>query len=438
MYKRNIPLELYNENNNNNNNEDGSCSDNSNKSLKLLADVALADFEDDDNDVVVVENNNNNPYAINYVDCAKYVCKDINNIRAHLDTYGVAVVLDVIGKEKCESLLNDTWTAIEGMTSEFSNEVLEKKAPSGRVVKREPCLPVKRDDDSTWSGIGELGLASKTIHQSGSSGFIKPCWEVRSDANVMEVFAKLHNVDKSELVTSTDGFGFYLPNYHKKGHFANAKKQPTTVEKLRNMVNLHVDTVYTEKCMKRDYVQSFVNVRETKEGQATFCFIPESHKLHFYLAERFPEKKETVTKFKILNVFDLDWYLLEQKKRVEALMLPAGSMVLFYSRTVHCGAKPMVAAADDAIRLTFYVCQVPLTKKWFTEAELARKAEYVKQGRTTTHQPADFQLFSKAYNNRFGITQKIVYPQFDWTTLTDVQKRLAGFDQNNNLRKIAN
>lgn len=418
--------------NDNNNNENGS----DNKSIKL---ELIADYDDDDNEHVSNNNNNNNvnnPFAINYVDCSKYVCNDLNNIRAHIDTYGVAVVLNVINKEKCETLYNDTWTVIENMSSEFSNEPMEKITGTGHVMKREPCLPIKRDDATTWAGLGELGPSTRTIHQTGTCGLIKPCWEVRSDPNVMEVFSKLHNVEKDQLVTSTDAFGFFLPNYNKKGYHGNAKKQPTNAEKLRNLVNLHVDTVYTPKCLERDYVQSFINVRETTAGQATFCFIPESHNLHFELAEKFPEKKTRKENFGILNPPELDWLITEKKKRVEALILPSGCMVLFYSRTVHCGAKPMVASSDEQIRLTFYVCQIPLTKKWITERELTRKVCYLKQGRTTTHQPSDFKLFDKSYNKRFGITQKIVYPHFDWTTLTNTQKQLVGLDQNNNLKKI--
>jgi hypothetical protein len=252
----------------------------------------------------------------------------------------------------------------------------------------------------------------------------------------MEVFARLHNVDKSQLVTSTDAFGFFLPEYKMQPPYGSAKKQPTTAAKLRRLANLHVDTVYTQNCLDRDYVQSFVNVMETKAGQATFVFIPESHKLHFKLAERFPEKTNTRAKFNILNPPELDWYMLEQKKRVEALILPAGCMVLFYSRTVHCGMKPMVAAIEQEIRLTFYVCQVPLTQRWITDRELKRKITYLRQGRTTSHQPADFQIFKPYHTGRNSVTQNIVYPQFDWTTLTDVQKRLAGLEPNGKARYI--
>ena len=69
---------------------------------------------------------------------------------------------------------------------------------------------------------------------------------------------------------------------------------------------------------------------------------------------------------------------------------PKGSLVLWDSRTVHCGAEPL-RRTEPRIRSVIYLCYLP--RSHATEANLRKKIKAFEDQRTTSHWPNKPKLF---------------------------------------------
>ena len=110
----------------------------------------------------------------------------------------------------------------------------------------------------------------------------------------------------------------------------------------------------------------------------------------------------------------------------ECIKCPKGSLVLWDSRVVHCGKEPDKGRTNPNTRYIVYICMTP--RRLSTEANLKKKRKAMEDLRMTSHWPHKPKLFPvnpRTYGGELPNVTNIEKP-----ILSDVGRRLAGFDDN--------
>ena len=184
-------------------------------------------------------------------------------------------------------------------------------------------------------------------------GNTRHAWLIRTNPKVQAIFKELWNTD--ELVVSMDGTCHYPP-------VASGKDGGWT----------HTDQSSNKK--GRVCVQGFVAL--TSNVDRTLIVYEGSHLLH---EQYFKDKG--VEAPKDWNLIDLD-YLETIKDKKRYLDVPAGSLVLWDSRSFHQNSNK-----GDKERLVQYVCYLPKKNPANSAAMTKKRAKDFETLRTTSHWP---------------------------------------------------
>lgn len=273
-----------------------------------------------------------------------------------VNKYGVAVIPGLLDPEECKTMENGFWEL-------FSNAV-------------------DRDDQSTWKNLAKLQPVNGMLYQQFGFGQAQILWDIREKMKIQEIFRKLYRED--DLTVSMDALAFSLPP-----EITNSGWGVSTHENFRGGKipdNIHIDQSLLENDFNR--IQGWVTAKDVKKGDATFAFIPKSHKQHAAFREYKEtgglcdacEKCDSCLAFKNhIEENGKSWYLFteedfkffgEKETRetlVERLEVPAGSLVVWDSRLVHCGSKPQPGREFQSTRMVAYISFYP--KAWLSEKE---------------------------------------------------------------------
>jgi 5'-3' exonuclease len=95
---------------------------------------------------------------------------------------------------------------------------------------------------------------------------LQSVWDIRQHENIGNIFSKIWNVPKEELLTSFDGISINLPpEKTKRGWFLGNDW-------------MHTDQASNKKGLQS--IQGFVNLYPVNEGDATLTILEKSHKYH--------------------------------------------------------------------------------------------------------------------------------------------------------------
>ena len=191
------------------------------------------------------------------------------------------------------------------------------------------------------------------IYKFHQVGHQRHAWLIRTNPRVYNVFKKLWNTE--ELVVSFDG-SCYMP------------KETKTVDNC---------WTHTDQGFKKDGLhcyQGFVSLTDNQER--SLVVYEGSHKLH---SGYFKEMNITVNKD--WNIID-QVYLSKIKDTKRILSVPAGSLVLWDSRTFH---QNQYGKPESEDRLVQYVSYLPKDHKKNTKAMQAKRRKYFNERRTTSH-----------------------------------------------------
>ncbi len=308
-------------------------------------------------------------------------------LRETLEQYGVAVIPGVLDAAEVASFNEGMWATLEALTSKFA-------------------VPVRQDDRSTWKHYFELLPQHSMLMQHFGIGHAQYIWDVRQNPKVAAIFAALWKVKAEQLLVSFDGASVHLP--------------PETVERgwFRNQW-LHSDQSFQRN--KLESVQAWVTGFDVREGDGTLQVLEGSHRFHAEFARTFRGRD-----------FKLDWYKLadpeefaffEQRGcRSVAIACPAGGMVFWDSRTIHCGREPVQGRAQPSIRNVAYICMTP--RAWATTKIIEKKRQHLAAQRTTNHWPHRPKLFAK-HPQTYGRPLPDVAP-LPAPRLTPLGRKLAG------------
>lgn len=310
----------------------------------------------------------------------------LENLQKTLDTYGVAVIPNILNNIELTEMEKGMWTTLGQLTKEFDK-------------------PIKKEDSKSWSSFYDLmPLHSMLLqyHQVGHAQFV---WNIRQNPKVVNVFCKLWNCKPEELLSSFDGVSIHFPpEVTGRGYYKNHDW-------------LHTDQSYTRNDF--ECIQSFVSCFDINEGDATLTLLEGSHKYHKQFADTL-ETKSTSDWYKLTDE-EYKFYTNLGCKRT-FVKCPAGSMVLWDSRTIHSGAESMKNRKKQNTRLVVYVCQTP--RKLCDSNNLEKKKSAFNNMRMTSHWPHKIKLFPtvpRTYGKVLPTIKKLPKP-----VLTKLGNSLAG------------
>ena len=312
-----------------------------------------------------------------------------------LRKYGVAIVPQILTKAECKKLINQTWTDLEYATSAWKT-------------------PILRNNEETWS-MSSFSLMHGMLSQHHSIGHWPAAWYVRQHPEVAKIFGLLWNCEPPELLTSFDGVSISLP--------------PETVGKgwfRPNSLWLHSDTSYyydedTTREDKRCY-QSWITPVPVNAGDATLVFLEGSHKYH----RNFSVEQELTSKddWYKLSKEEVNIYTKEYNCELLRVKCPAGSMVIWDSRLIHCGQQPLKEREEPNFRFCFYVCIMP--RELVTKANLKKRIRAFEELRLTSHNPIRAKLFSKKPRAYDDVKLETILPPA-MPELTKLGRKLVGY-----------
>eukprot|EP01048_Picozoa_sp_COSAG05_P010719 COSAG05_NODE_961_length_6421_cov_4.206738_3_plen_721_part_00 len=277
----------------------------------------------------------------------------------HLETEGFVVITDCCTPDEITGATNSLWSFLEGLDG----------------------AKLRRTDPESWGGESwpvdpKTGIL--TMHNFQHSDF---CWRGRLNPNVQRAFASVWGVETQDLITSFDSGNIFRP-WHEAGR-PEWKTQGGW---------WHVDQNAAEPIchMGKMSVQGVLTYTDATAATGGLTVVPRSHLDHSAMCERHPP------------VFG-DYFPLKSSDPLLSLpaqlvTAPAGSLLLWDSRTVHCNTPAQVASDAGAaspsqtpsqtlelLRAVSYVCMVPRS---FADADTLRNRVGAFEAREgTSHWP---------------------------------------------------
>ena len=309
-----------------------------------------------------------------------------DTLKATLEKYGVAIIPNVINQEQCAVMREKMWESFEHITQHFD-------------------VPMDRNNVDSWKSFNLLFPLHSMLIQRYSLAHSQYYWDLRQNTDIVDIFANLWGTKREELLVSFDGLSLHLP------------PEQTGRGWYKNNNWMHTDSGFNSNNI--ECVQSFLTANEIREGDATFCFLEGSHKLHKRVGKKFKiTDKGDWYKF---NEKEYDYYLKKGCER-KCIKCPAGSMVFWFSKTVHSGQEPLKERKIENERCIVYLCYTPRIHA--SQANLKKKIKAFEDLRTTNHlahKPKLFPVNPRTYGGPMPKIEPIKPP-----ILNNLGKRLTG------------
>jgi len=319
----------------------------------------------------------------------KYSCSNLDEILPKLQEYGVAIVPNIINSTECEEMKNGMWDYLEHITSDFP-------------------LPINRNNKESWKQIKNLYPKHSMLIQQWSIGHAQFIWTLREKPKIVEIFSKIWNVPSIELLTSFDGASFHMP------------PEITGFGWFRGKSWLHTDQSYLRNNL--ECIQGWVTAYDVNPGDATLTFLEGSHKYHNEFKLHF--NNQSKEDWQMLQTDEqYKFYTQDKNCRQKYIQCPAGSIVLWDSRTIHSGIEAHKERKYPNQRCVAYICMTP--RSLANQKILDKKKKAFVELRTTNHYPHKPKLFPKIPHT-FG--QSILpIKQIEQPFVGPLGLRLAGY-----------
>jgi hypothetical protein len=318
---------------------------------------------------------------------SKYYCTK-ETLRDTINKFGVAIIPNILNDDECNSLVSGIWDFFEHITQMWQ-------------------IPLKRDNESTWTQFYKLYPMHSMLIQHWGVGHAQVSWNLRQNEKIVELFSHFWKCSKNDLLVSFDGLSFNPP--------------PEITKRGWNKNNTwyHTDQSYTENDFK--CIQSWITGLDVNDGDATLSFMEGSNIYHKECAEKFmiTDKKNW---YKLTKEQEL--FYTEKGCTYKNIKSPKGSLVLWDSRTIHCGVEATRGRRDSPnFRAIIYLCYMP--RALCNKANLKKKQKAFEELRTTSHWPSNPTLFGKHPRTYGAELPEITV--CDKPVLTSLGKLLAGF-----------
>ena len=286
----------------------------------------------------------------------KYVANAISAKRV-LKRYGVAIIPNVISENECNIMLSQMWDFFEHISQEWD-------------------VPIRRNDSRTWRGFYDLFPLHSQLFQHWNVGHCQAVWTMRTNVNILNVFCYLWLCSPDELLVSFDGMSMCPPPEATNRGWDSGRPW------------YHTDQSYCRNDF--ECIQSWITANDVNEGDATLTIMERSHKFHSEFGQVF-NKRDTS-----------DWYKLSSEEKLfyedkgceyKHIKCPKGSLVLWDSRTIHCGTNPKRNRRNHDFRAVIYLCYMP--RSLCSNSNIEKKKKLFNELRTCSHWPHKPKLFPK-------------------------------------------
>ena len=233
--------------------------------------------------------------------------------------YGVAIIPSLLNDQECDKMVSGMWDTLEDISQTWD-------------------LPITRDNPQSWRNIKELFPLHSMLIQHWSVGHAQFIWDLRQNPKCVDVFSKIWSVNQEDLLSSFDAASFHMPSeitgigWHRSTWY-------------------HSDQSFVTRGFR--CIQSWVTGLDVNRGDATLAFYESSNNYHSEFGDAF-------------GVTDTgNWYRMETDEKIKfytdrgclpkRIMCPKGSMVLWDSRTIHCGVEPIKGRLAPNFRCVAYL-----------------------------------------------------------------------------------
>ena len=332
----------------------------------------------------------------------KYVATK-ETLRETIDTFGVAIIPNVLNEEECTAVVSGIWDFLEHITQAWAVPIKRGVAPSindiaGGSVRPQAELSLKE--------FYKLYPMHSMLIQHWGVGHAQVSWDLRQNEKIVDIFAHFWKCSANDLLVSFDGLSFNPP--------------PEITKRGWNKQNTwyHTDQTYTENKFK--CIQSWVTGLDVNDGDATLSLMEGSNKYHKEFAEHFgiTDKKNW---FKLTK--EQEEFYNEKGCHYKNIKCPKGSLVFWDSRTIHCGIEAAKTRLMPNFRAIVYLCYMP--RQLCSKANLKKKQKAFEELRATSHWPCKPTLFSKSprtYGGEMPVITPIPAP-----IVSSLGRQLAGF-----------
>ena len=209
------------------------------------------------------------------------------------------------------------------------------------------------------------------FHQVGHQEF---AWYLRTLPQIINIFANIWNTNVDNLVCSFDGCCYIKENDNK----------------LNTKCWTHTDQAPKSNGFK--CIQGFISLTDNTHN--SFVVYEGSHLLHeSYFKEI--NKSDDSKNWHLINLDYLN--TINDKKNI--LHVPAGSLVLWDSRTFHQN----IHSSSNEERIVQYICMLPKNNYNNSESMKKKRLKYFNELRTTSHWPYPIKVNSlqpQTYGNK--------------------------------------
>lgn len=261
---------------------------------------------------------------------------------------------NLLNEEECQQMNNGMWDTLEHLTKSWA-------------------APIRRNNPKSWKQIEQFKPLHSMLIQSWSIGHAQYLWNLRQNPKLVEVFATLWDCLPAELLVSFDAVSYCM------------SPEETGFGWYEGTDNLHVDQSFLDSSFK--CIQSWVTADAVEDGDATLTLLEGSHLHHQAFQDKF--QKGNPGNFYALQQEERAFF--EQQCPQVRIACPKGSMVLWDSRTVHCGANPIRGRSNPKVRNVAYVCYLPRYLSTYSDRQ--KKIDAFRKMQTTSHWPCTVKVF---------------------------------------------
>ncbi len=325
----------------------------------------------------------------------KYKCCNLQEVQTSLNNYGVAIVPNILSYQECQEMINLMWNYLEHITQRFE-------------------IPMNRNNINTWKEFKKLYPSHSMLLQRWGIGQSEFVWYLRQKPQILAIFAAIWNTTPEQLLVSFDGAAFHFP-------------PEVTQSGYLKKTWLHSDQCF----LRNDFecIQSWVTAYPVNAGDATLNFLEGSNKYHKAFRDFKGKEYEPIFKkggdwYKLEKQDELDFYMKTCNCPSKFIACPAGSLVLWDSRTIHCGTEAIEGREHMNLRCISYLCYTP--HSFASQAIINKRIKIVNELRTSNHYPHKPILFSKLPYT-YGQPIANVTPILPPTNITEIGRKLIGY-----------
>lgn len=276
----------------------------------------------------------------------------------------------ILNESECVHIRNGIWNFFERISKTWT-------------------IPIRRNNPTSWKEYAKLQPLHGMLMQNYHVGHAQVSWDVRQNERIIDIFSKIWECTNEELIVSFDGLGFGIPPEITNCGWQHRAKSSS----------FHTDQSFTTPDF--NCVQSWVTAEDVCDGDATLAFYSGSHMYHKEFADTFSvkDKKDCKKDWYRLNEEELQFYR-DRGCEPKRIRCPKGSMVLWDSRTIHCGGQPIYERTSPKFRYIIYLCYLPRNK--CSDKNMKKRIDAFKNMKSMSHNAVSARPFGDQPARDYG------------------------------------